>query len=459
MAVQPKSKTMFVCQECGQESLRWQGRCPECQAWNTLEERTVSAGRATPALGRERTNGSGHTPVELTAVSGEAFPRLETGVSEFDRVLGGGIVAGSLVLIGGDPGVGKSTLLLQVAGQVAGDERRVLYVSGEESSHQLKLRADRLGLRGANVFLLTETNLPEALLHADHMQPDLLIVDSIQTIYAPGLQNAPGSIVQLRECTMRLMQWAKSGAVPVFIIGHVTKEGEIAGPRLLEHIVDVVLYLEGERFSSYRLLRGVKNRFGAVSEVGVFEMAGKGLEPVANPSEIFLAERAEGAIGSVIVPAIEGSRPMLLEVQALTSPTPMAMPRRVANGIDTSRLLLLSAVLTKRAGLKLSDQDVIVNVTGGMRIQEPAADLAVALAIASSHHDHRIPGDLVALGEIGLSGELRSVSHLERRLNEAERLGFKTCIVSQVALRRGRPATKLELLPVDTLRQAMEAVR
>jgi DNA repair protein RadA/Sms len=285
-----------------------------------------------------------------------------------------------------------------------------------------------------------------------------VIVDSIQTMYAPELQNAPGSVAQLRECTMRLMQWAKGGAVPVFIVGHVTKEGEIAGPRLLEHIVDAVLYLEGERFSSYRLLRGVKNRFGAVSEVGVFEMLGSGMVPVENPSEIFLAERAEGEVGSVIVPAVEGSRPMLLEVQALTSPTASSMPRRVANGIDFSRLLMLTAVLTKRAGIRLSDQDVIVNVVGGLKVQEPAADLGVALAIASSHRDALLPGDMIALGEIGLSGELRSVGHLERRLAEAERMGFARCLLPRVALRRGRPQTGLDLVPVETLRQALDAV-
>ena len=457
MAERVKMRAVFVCQECGQESLKWQGRCPECQAWNTLAERTVSV-RPTPAMGRGRTNGPAAAPVELSAVSGEAYPRVVVGMPEFDRVLGGGIVPGSLVLIGGDPGIGKSTLLLQVAARIATGEQRVLYASGEESAHQLKLRAARLGIPGERLFLLTETNLAEALGHADQIQPDLVIVDSIQTVYTPDLQNAPGSVAQLRECTMRLMQWAKAGTVPVFIVGHVTKEGEIAGPRLLEHIVDVVLYLEGERFSSYRLLRGVKNRFGAVSEVGVFEMLGRGLAGVENPSEIFLAERQEGAIGSVIVPTIEGSRPVLVEVQALTSPTSLSLPRRTANGIDFSRLLLLTAVLTKRAGVRLSDQDVIVNVVGGLKIQEPAADLGVALAIASSHRDALLPGDIVALGELGLSGELRSVSHLERRLAEAERLGFARCVLPRVALRRGRPQTSLDLVPVETLRDALAAV-
>jgi len=377
---------------------------------------------------------------------------------EFDRVLGGGIVPGSLILIGGDPGIGKSTLVAQVAALIATGERSVLYVSGEESAHQLKLRSRRLGISGEQVFLLTETNLTDALNAADRIQPDLLIIDSIQTVYAPELQNAPGSVAQLRECTMRLMQWAKRAGTSAFIIGHVTKEGEIAGPRLLEHIVDVVLYLEGERFSSYRLLRGVKNRFGAVSEVGVFEMLGTGLAGVENPSEVFLAERQEGAIGSVIVPTVEGSRPMLVEVQALASPSAIPTPRRTASGIEFTRLLLIAAVLTKRAGIRLSDQDLIVNVVGGLKVNEPAADLGVALAIASSYRDAVLPGDLVAIGEIGLSGELRSVGHLDRRLAEAEKLGFRSALLPRVALRRGTPPTGLKLIAADTLRGALDAV-
>lgn len=455
MAERAKMRAVFVCQECGNETLKWQGRCPECQAWNTLAERVVTV-RPTPAMGRPHSDGPMAAPVRLAEVSGEAYPRITAGVGEFDRVLGGGIVPGSLVLIGGDPGMGKSTLLLQTAARIATGDQRVLYISGEESAHQLKLRASRLGISGEQLYLLTETNLTEALHHADRLQPDLVIVDSIQTVYAPEIPNAPGSVAQLRECTLKLMQWAKAGSVPVFLVGHVTKEGEIAGPRLLEHIVDVVLYLEGERFSTYRLLRSVKNRFGAISEVGVFEMRESGLVGVDNPSEIFLAERQEGAIGSVIVPTLEGSRPVLVEVQALTSPTSLSLPRRVANGIEFSRLLLLTAVLTKRAGVRLADQDVIVNVTGGLKVQEPAADLGVALAIASSHRDVRLPGDIVALGEVGLSGELRSVGHLDRRLAEAKRLGFAGAVLPRVALRRGRPQTQLDLLPVDTLREALE---
>ncbi len=456
MAIGGKVRTVYTCSECGQESAKWAGRCPECNAWNTFVERTMQP--ATPAMGRARpTNGSAPPPVRMSDLSGEEYPRVEVGISEFDRVLGGGIVPGSLILIGGDPGIGKSTIIAQVAAKVATGERSVLYVSGEESAHQIKLRSRRLGITGEQVYLLTETNLTDALNAADRIQPDLLIIDSIQTVYAPELQNAPGSVAQLRECTMRLMQWAKRSATPAFVIGHVTKEGEIAGPRLLEHIVDVVLYLEGERFSNYRLLRGVKNRFGAVSEVGVFEMLGSGLACVENPSEVFLAEREQGAIGSVIVPTVEGSRPVLVEIQALASPSAIPTPRRTASGIEFTRLLLIAAVLTKRAGIRLSDQDLIVNVVGGLKVNEPAADLAVALAIASSYRDEPLPGDMIALGEIGLGGELRSISHLDQRLAEAEKLGFRSALIPRTALRRGKPQTRLHLIPADSLREAMDA--
>lgn len=449
-----KTRAIFVCQECGLESVRWQGRCPECNAWNTFVERTVrpnAANRARPALGV-----AGQEPVELSTMSGDAHPRLELGIPEFDRVLGGGVVPGSLVLIGGDPGIGKSTLLLQVTAQVAAAGKSVLYISGEESAHQLKLRAGRLGIAGERLFLLTETNIDEALAAGERVQPDLIVIDSIQTVFSPELPNAPGTVVQLREATLRIMRWAKTGNVPAFIVGHVTKEGEIAGPRLLEHLVDVVLYLEGERFSSYRLLRGVKNRFGATSEVGVFEMQNSGLRGVANPSEIFLAERAEGAIGSVIVPVLEGTRPMLVEVQALTSATSMPVPRRTAHGIELNRLLLLTAVLSKRARMQLHGQDIIVNVAGGLRVQEPAADLGLALAISSSFKDVRLGGDMVAIGEVGLSGELRSVGHLDRRLAEAEKLGFKHAILPEAVLRRHRAATTLRLHAASTLVDAIE---
>lgn len=454
MAETKKARTLYVCQECGAQALRWQGRCPECNAWNSFVERTIRP--QVPQRAAASLAPTAAEPIELARVDGDAAPRLSLGIGEFDRVLGGGVVPGSLTLIGGDPGIGKSTLLLQAAACCATAGQPVLYISGEESALQLKLRATRLGVRGEGLFLLTETDIDAALAAAERLAPALVVVDSIQTVFTPELANPPGTVVQLREATLRIMRWAKASGVPAFIVGHVTKEGEIAGPKLLEHLVDVVLYLEGERFSSYRLLRGVKNRYGATSEVGVFEMRGSGMEEVVNPSEIFLAERAEGAVGSVIVPLLEGTRPLLVELQALTSRSALAMPRRVAHGIDTNRLLLITAVLSKRAGLRLHDQDVIANVVGGVRLGEPAGDLGLALAITSSFRDLTLPRDLVAVGEIGLSGELRSVTQLERRLAEAEKLGFSRAVVPTVALRRHRPAAHLRLLPAATLVEAIE---
>ncbi len=445
-------RTVFTCQECGHESPKWLGRCPDCASWNSFTERTSSRGSRAAARPRPSL-----PPVELSRLDHDDEPRLALGLPEFDRVLGGGIVPGSLVLIGGDPGIGKSTLLLQIAARAAGSQGHpVLYLSGEESAAQLKLRAARLGLPGDALFVLTETDLQAALAEAEALSPALVIVDSIQTVYSAAAPQAPGSVAQLRQCTMELMRWAKGSAVPVFIVGHVTKEGDIAGPRLLEHIVDAVLYLEGERFSNYRLLRGAKNRFGSIDEVGVFEMTGEGLRGVDNPSEAFIAERASDAAGSVIVPTVEGSRPLLVEIQALTNPTATPTPRRTANGLDQGRLLLVSAVLSRRLGLPLATQDIIASVVGGLRVQEPAADLALALAIVSSHRDKPVPPDLVALGEIGLSGELRSVTQLDRRLAEAERLGFRRCLLPQAALRRPPAKTVMELLPAATLREAIK---
>jgi DNA repair protein RadA/Sms len=453
MAERAKSRTVYVCQECGQECLRWQGRCPECQSWNALVERSlrppakraVREGAAAPASG----------PVELVDVQSADTARMSVEISEFDRVLGGGAVPGSLILIGGDPGIGKSTLIMQAAANVSARTGAVLYISGEESAQQLKLRAERLGIKGRGLFLLGETNLELALEAAEPLHPALMIVDSIQTMFAPALPSAAGSIAQLRECTTELMRWAKTSGVTVAIVGHVTKEGEIAGPRLLEHVVDVVLYLEGDRFSSYRLLRSVKNRFGTVSEVGVFEMSDAGLQTVENPSQLFLSERSMDAIGSVVSPTIEGTRPLLLEIQALASPSPLPMPRRLGQGMDQSRLLMLTAVLGKRLGLPLSSQDVLVNVAGGLRVQEPAVDLATALAIVSSVRDRPIASDLVAFGEIGLSGELRSCGHVAERLNEAARQGFGCCILPAHTVRGVCQEAPLKLLPARTLKEAV----
>ncbi len=425
------------------------GRCPNCQQWNSFVEKAVPA--PTPSRGPVREN----PPQELSQVVLEAADRFPLPLSEVNRVLGGGLVSGSLVLIGGEPGIGKSTLLLQVSALVAHHSGQVVYVSGEETPRQIKLRSERLGMVGEKLYLLAETDLNVILNQIEQLSPRLVVIDSIQTVYLPELEATPGSIAQVRECTLRLMQWAKSGAVPVFITGHVTKEGAIAGPRVLEHIVDVVLYLEGEPFSTYRLLRCVKNRFGSTNEVGVFEMKDKGLAEVDNPSQVFLSQRWGEAVGSAVVPTLEGSRPLLVEVQALTNPTSFGLPRRTANGVDFGRLLLVSAVLTRRVGLKLSNQDVMVNVTGGLKVGEPAADLGIALSIASSFRDVGIDPQLVAVGEVGLSGELRAVSQLDRRVNEAARLGFKRCLVPKIGARVSPAPKALELIPVSTLREAI----
>ncbi len=397
-------------------------------------------------------------PVALQSVNSAATDRLRVPISELDRVLGGGLVPGSLVLLGGDPGIGKSTLVLQAATSLATADAPVLYVSGEESVQQIKLRADRLGVNAEKLFVLSETDLDRILAAAEKMNPGLLIVDSIQTVYADEITSAAGSVSQVRECTARLIQWAKPRQIPVLIVGHVTKEGTIAGPRVLEHMVDAVLYLEGDRYHQYRILRAVKNRFGSTDEVGVFEMADAGLREVRNPSEAFLEERSGNAAGSTVAVTMEGSRPILVEVQALTSPTAYGLPRRSANGLDANRLQLLVAVLQKRVGLGLGTQDIYANVVGGLRIAEPAADLAVSIAVASSFKERLVDPRTVAIGEVGLSGELRSVNQLERRLAEAKRLGFTRAVVPAVLGRRsGGLGDGLELIRVSTLVEAIAA--
>jgi DNA repair protein RadA/Sms len=402
--------------------------------------------------------GGGSPPVRLKQVDSAATDRVRVPISELDRVLGGGIVPGSLVLIGGDPGIGKSTLVLQVASALALPNAPVLYVSGEESAQQIRLRADRLGASADELYVQAETDLDRIIAEAEKMSPGLLIVDSIQTVFVDDITSAAGSVSQVRECTARLMQWAKPRQIPVLIVGHVTKEGAIAGPRVLEHMVDAVLYLEGDRYHQYRILRAVKNRFGSTDEVGVFEMADAGLREVRNPSEAFLEERAGNAAGSTVAVTMEGSRPILVEVQALTSTTAYGLPRRSANGLDTNRLQLLVAVLQKRVGLGLGSQDIYANVVGGLRIVEPAADLAVAIAVASSFKERVVDPLTVAIGEIGLSGELRSVNQLERRLGEAQRLGFKRAIVPAVLGRRSSSFGEgLNLVRAATLSDAIEA--
>jgi DNA repair protein RadA/Sms len=441
-------RTIFVCQNCGKESLKWLGRCPNCQEWNSFEETVVSAAAPTPIVDLS------NPPRELSQVATDSSDRLPLPLNELNRVLGGGLVSGSLVLMGGEPGIGKSTLLLQVSALVAQAGGKVAYVSGEETLSQIRLRAERLGISGERLYLLAETDLNVILSHLEQLEPSMVVIDSIQAVSLPELESAAGSITQVKECTLRLMHWAKPGAVPVFVAGHVTKDGAIAGPRVLEHIVDVVLYLEGEPFSAYRVLRGVKNRFGSTNEVGVFEMKQEGLIEVDNPSKAFLAQRLEEAIGSAVVPTLEGSRPLLVEIQALTTPTAFGLPRRTANGVDFNRLLLIAAVLTKRVGLRLGNQDIIVNVTGGLKVGEPAADLGIALAIASSARDISVDPGLVAAGEVGLSGELRAVSQLERRVAEAARLGFERCLVPKTSAQIKAPRN-IQLLTASTLKEAI----
>ena len=401
-----------------------------------------------------RTVSTINPPQELSQVTVGAEDRVLFPLVEFNRVLGGGLVAGSLVLIAGEPGIGKSTLLLELSAWMAQTWGSVVYVSGEENVQQIKLRSERLGLSGEKLYLLAETELDVILSQIEKLTPRMVVIDSIQAIYLPELETAPGSITQVRECTLKLMQWAKSSAIPVFITGHVTKDGAIAGPRVLEHIVDVVLYLEGESFSSYRLLRSTKNRFGSTNEVAIFEMKAAGLLEVVNPSQVFLAQRQSRAIGSAVVPTLEGSRPLLVEIQALTNLTSFGLPRRTANGVDFGRLLMITAVLSRRLGLKLGNQDVIVSATGGLKVGEPAADLAISLAICSSFRDMGIDPELVAVGEVGLSGELRAVSQLERRLSEAVQLGFKRALVPKVGARISTPKG-IELIPASMLSEAI----
>ena len=420
-----------------------------------MVEAVVERDRRAPLSSQMALTGVSAVPQRLSEVGADGMERIPLTMSEFSRVLGDGIVPGSLVLVGGDPGIGKSTLLLQVASLLTegGD---VLYVSGEESAQQIKMRARRLGIESDRLYVLTETNLDAIVPHIQQLQPCMAIVDSIQTVYLEGLTSAAGSVSQVRESASQLMRLAKSQNIPIFLVGHVTKAGAIAGPRVLEHIVDTVLYLEGDLFHAYRLLRSVKNRFGATSEVGVFEMGQQGLKEVPNPSEAFLAERWPDAAGSAIAVTMEGTRPLVVEIQALSSITSFGLPRRTANGIDLNRLLLLVAVLSKRVGLRLSDQDVFVNVVGGLRIAEPAADLSVAMAIASSFHNVPVAADMVIMGELGLSGELRMVSHIDRRLNEAVKLGFRRCLMPKPVRRLTNLPGDLEIIGIRSVSDALE---
>jgi DNA repair protein RadA/Sms len=450
-----KIKSIYVCQNCGARQPRWLGQCPGCGQWNSLVEELER-----PADRRARQTVVIPPAVrKLVDIDLHESPRLRAGLAEWDRVLGGGIVPGSIVLVGGDPGVGKSTLLMHVADAVAKAGRQgVLYVSGEESLRQIGLRARRLGLAPEGISFAAETDVASVVEAATEMRPALVVVDSVQSVYDPGVESSPGSVVQLRECTIRLQRLAKEQDVAVLLVGHVTKEGAIAGPKVLEHIVDVVLYLEGEHLQSYRLLRGVKNRYGATSEVGVFEMRDEGMVEVPNPSALFLGDREDGGTGSAVAVTLQGTRPILVEVQALVTRSKLAVPRRVATGLDYNRLILLASVLSKRGGVPLYDYDVHVNVVGGLRIEETAADLALSLAMLSSYYDAPMSIDITAVGEIGLGGELRRVGQMELRMREAAKLGFRRAIVPARSTRGLAAVPELDTIEAATLRQAAAIV-
>ena len=452
-----KSRSAYICSNCGKRSAAYFGRCPNCGEFETMEEHVEQANRRS-GKSLVSTSGSQRAPLRLADVDLSQEARIALPIEEFSRVLGGGLVPGSLVLLGGEPGIGKSTLVLELSAKLAATIGPVLYVSGEESPRQIRMRAERLGLRAPELYLLTETDLSEIISQAQALNPTLLVIDSIQTTRDPELNSSPGLVAQVRHCAAELQKLAKGSGLSILMIGHVTKDGNIAGPRVLEHIVDAVLYLEGDPFQQYRLLRGVKNRFGATSEVGVFEMSGGGLAQVPNPSEAFLEERMIKASGSAIAITMEGTRPLLVELQALTSPSTFGNPRRTPNGIDVNRLLLISAVLSKRVGLKLWEQDIFVNVIGGLRITEPASDLAMAMAIASSYHDRPLPADLAIVGEVGLSGEVRRVGQLPARLNEALKIGFKRALVPKLRRRANDLPAGINLIEVRSVAEALRAV-
>ena len=453
-----KTGTVFYCQNCGYESSKWMGQCPSCKEWNSMVEERVSTGGGSLSGGKGRNSHTAAKPASLSEVSIQEEERMHTHMEELDRVLGGGIVPGSLTLVGGDPGIGKSTLLLQVCRHMAADGRKVLYISGEESLRQIKIRANRLGEFSDNLLLLCETNLEIVEDTIRSVMPDITIIDSIQTMYHEEISSAPGSVSQVRESTSVLLQLAKGLNVSVFIVGHVTKEGTVAGPRVLEHMVDTVLYFEGDRHASYRILRGVKNRFGSTNEIGVFEMKEEGLIEVKNPSEFMLSGKPEGASGSVVSCSMEGTRPILLEIQALVCHSSFGIPRRQAIGTDFNRVNLLMAVLEKRLGVQMSDCDAYVNLAGGIRIVEPAIDLGIAMAIVSSFKNRAIDDKLIAFGEIGLSGEVRGVSMAQQRVAEAAKLGFTTCVVPEVDRSRLKTIEGIKVIGVKTVRDAMDLI-
>jgi len=439
----------------GYESSKWLGKCPGCNEWNSFYEEKVS--KNNDKLGVAGSEKKSCKPLKLNEVIGKSDVRVSTGFEELDRVLGGGLVNGSLVLLGGEPGIGKSTLILQICDKVKGDGK-VLYVSGEESAEQIKIRADRLGINNQDLMFLGETDMDVIQTAILEMNPKLVIIDSIQTMYSDEITSAPGTVSQVREITARIMKLCKTNGITTIIIGHVTKEGNIAGPRVLEHMVDTVLYLEGERYFSYRILRGVKNRFGSTNEVGMFEMANEGMVEISNPSAVLISERDDDPAGSVVVASMEGTRPLLIELQALTTPSVFGMPRRNANGIDYNRLTLLMAVLEKKAGFNLGNQDAYINVVSGMRINEPAVDLGVIIAVASSFKNLSVSKEVVVIGEVGLTGEVRTVNLIDKRLKEAEKLGFKTCVIPESNKKQLKEKYKMDIIGVKNINEALKSV-
>ncbi len=450
-----KSKTVFVCSQCGYESPKWMGKCPDCGSWNTFAEEEQQSETLVAEKKLKRSPGVGSEPMLIDEIPDDTMLRHSTGIDELDRVLGGGVVEGSLLLFGGDPGIGKSTLLTQVSANYAGDGRSVLYVSGEESTRQIKMRAKRLGATGSNFYVLSENDMTIVEKYSERLKPELMIVDSIQTMYRPDMASAPGSVSQVRECAAQLMRFAKVSGCAVMLVGHVTKEGSIAGPRVLEHMVDAVLYFEGDRQHQYRLLRAVKNRFGSVNELGMFEMVESGMKEVQNASEVLLSDRAHNQSGSVVLCTIEGTRPLLADLQALVATTVFGNPRRMASGVDQGRLALLLAVLEKRAGVPLYNQDVYINVAGGLTLDEPATDLALCLAVVSAHRNRPVNGTWAVMGEVGLAGEIRPISQTDRRISECARMGFTDVIIPKSSMRGMTAPEGLRIHGVETLLEAL----
>ncbi|GAA0702724.1 DNA repair protein RadA [Paraclostridium ghonii] len=452
-----KIKTKYVCQECGYENSKWLGKCPECSKWNTfveeIEQKTSKSNKEVFVIDK-----SSSRPLNINSIETIKEQRFSTCINELDRVLGGGVVNGSLVLVGGDPGIGKSTLLIQVSSNVANSGKKVLYISGEESASQIKMRAQRLGIKSDNLYIFAENNLSIIEAHLESVNPDLIIVDSIQTVFSPEITSAPGTVSQIKEGTSRFMKISKKMGISTFVVGHVTKEGALAGPKVLEHMVDTVLYFEGERFNTYRLIRAVKNRFGSTNELGVFEMREVGLVELENPSKILISEKPKDVAGSVIISTVEGTRPMLLELQALVSPTSFGIPKRTATGVDYNRVSLLMAVLEKRVGMQIQNQDVYINVVGGIKINEPSIDLGIVMAIASSFRNISIDENVAITGEVGLTGEIRAVSFIEKRIAECKKLGFTKIIIPKSNYEAVKDIKNIDICPVDSVRQAINIV-